>query len=78
GADPRSATPGGLIEIHGDGGRGNDWTKGCVALSNEHMDRIFDAAAIGTPVTIIGSDGDGGVFKELVLRFQRATQGRGG
>jgi L,D-peptidoglycan transpeptidase YkuD (ErfK/YbiS/YcfS/YnhG family)/nitrogen fixation-related uncharacterized protein len=75
---PRNATPGGLIEIHGDGGRGNDWTQGCVAVSNDVMDKIFDAVEVGTPVTIVGSDGDGGVFQELVLRFQEARRARGG
>jgi len=27
-----------LIEIHGDGGRDRNWTDGCVALSNPHME----------------------------------------
>ena len=35
---PRGAGPGNLIEIHGEGGRAKDWTRGCVAVSNEHMD----------------------------------------
>ncbi len=46
---------GSLIEIHGGGGRGIDWTDGCVALTNEDMDKIYDQAAVGTPVTIVGS-----------------------
>jgi lipoprotein-anchoring transpeptidase ErfK/SrfK len=46
---------GNLIEIHGDGGRGMDWTDGCVALSNKDMDVLYDMAAVGTPVTIVGS-----------------------
>ncbi len=29
---PRGERIGGLIEIHGDGGRGQNWTEGCVAL----------------------------------------------
>ncbi len=52
---PASAHIGGLIEIHGDGGKGANWTSGCVALRNEEMDAIFDLATIGTPVTIVGS-----------------------
>jgi murein L,D-transpeptidase YafK len=46
---------GGLIEIHGNGGRGDDWTSGCVALSDKDIDELFSRVSIGTPVTIIGS-----------------------
>jgi len=53
------AQPGGLIEIHGEGGRGADWTYGCPALSNEHMDELFARVEVGTPVTILGGDGEG-------------------
>jgi len=53
---PAGARIGGLIEIHGGGGRDQDWTDGCVALSNDDMDRVFERAGIGTPVTIVGSD----------------------
>ncbi len=51
---PRNASPGSLIEIHGKGGRGGDWTDGCVALSNADMDHLFARVAVGTPVTIVG------------------------
>lgn len=44
---------GGLIEIHGDGGKGNDWTEGCVALTNQDIDHILDHVTTGTPVTIV-------------------------
>lgn len=46
---------GNLIEIHGDGGRGMDWTDGCVALTNQEMDILYDLVSVGTPVTIVGS-----------------------
>jgi len=46
---------GGLIEIHGGGGKGVNWTDGCVAVSNEDMDHVFRWAEVGTPVTIVGS-----------------------
>jgi len=62
----RGASPGSLIEIHGDGGQGKDWTRGCVALTNRDMDDLFARVAVGTPVTIIGSDGEGGLFTDLV------------
>jgi len=52
---PRYAQIGGLIEIHGDGGKGVNWTSGCVALRNPDMDKIFDLAQIGARVTIVGS-----------------------
>ena len=44
---------GGLIEIHGDGGRGQDWTNGCVALSDADIDRLFPEVEVGTPVTLV-------------------------
>jgi len=46
---------GSLIEIHGGGGRGVDWTNGCVALKNSDMDIVYRSCSIGTPVIIVGS-----------------------
>ena len=44
---------GGLIEIHGDGGKNKDWTEGCVALTNDEMDDIMRYVTLGTQVTIV-------------------------
>jgi len=52
---PADSRIGDLIEIHGDGGKGGNWTQGCVALKNSDMDQLFKYVSIGTPVTIIGS-----------------------
>jgi L,D-peptidoglycan transpeptidase YkuD (ErfK/YbiS/YcfS/YnhG family) len=52
---PQRAGIGSLIEIHGDGGQGRDWTDGCVALTNADMDRVFARSRLGTPVTIVGT-----------------------
>ncbi len=46
---------GNLIEIHGDGGKGINWTDGCVALTNSDMDKLYGLVGVGTPVTIVGS-----------------------
>ncbi|MFO7613353.1 MAG: L,D-transpeptidase [Bacteroidales bacterium] len=46
---------GNLIEIHGDGGKGINWTDGCVALTNADMDKLYNMVSVGTPVTIVGS-----------------------
>ncbi|MDM8159245.1 L,D-transpeptidase family protein [Labilibaculum sp. K2S] len=46
---------GNLIEIHGLGGKGIDWTDGCIALHNEDMDVLFRLADTGTSVIIVGS-----------------------
>ncbi len=46
---------GGSIEIHGHGGRGFDWTNGCVSLTNKDMDVVFSMATEKTPVIIVGS-----------------------
>jgi hypothetical protein len=55
GSLPASAKIGGLIEIHGNGGKGIDWTEGCIALADNQMDVVFRLVKVGTPVTIIGS-----------------------
>ncbi len=52
---PRNASIGSLIQIHGSGGRGSDWTEGCVALRNSDLDEVFRIAQVGTPVTIVGA-----------------------
>jgi len=49
----KRARIGSLIEIHGEGGRNEDWTNGCVALSNKEMDHLMQYVAEGTPVTIV-------------------------
>jgi L,D-peptidoglycan transpeptidase YkuD (ErfK/YbiS/YcfS/YnhG family) len=54
---PARAGVGGLIEIHGSGGRGDDWTRGCVAMSNNDIDDLFRRVPVGTPVTIVGGNG---------------------
>lgn len=56
---PRNMRIGSNIEIHGDGGRAQDWTQGCVALSNEDMDDLTVRVEVGTPVTIVGTIPDG-------------------
>lgn len=50
---PRGARIGGNIEIHGEGGRGEDWTLGCVALKNKDMDRLMAKVRVGDRVTIV-------------------------
>jgi hypothetical protein len=55
GSLPSSAKIGGLIEIHGNGGKGIDWTEGCVALTDKEMDLVYRIARVGMPVTIVGS-----------------------
>jgi L,D-peptidoglycan transpeptidase YkuD (ErfK/YbiS/YcfS/YnhG family) len=57
---------GGLIEIHGEGGRGDDWTLGCIALSNHDIDELSGLVEVGTPVTIVGGDGKDGNFSGLM------------
>lgn len=52
---PADSRIGGLIEIHGDGGKGGNWTEGCVALRNNDMDVVFRHSKTGMAVTIVGS-----------------------
>lgn len=59
-AEARGVSPGGLIMIHGQpnslspllGPIASDWTLGCIALSNTHMDVLWDAVAPGTPIEL--------------------------
>lgn len=75
GALPAGARIGGLIEIHGGGGRNQDWTEGCIALANEDMDKVFERAGVGTPVTIVGSD-DYGAIAEFADRQRNGGNGK--
>jgi lipoprotein-anchoring transpeptidase ErfK/SrfK len=68
---PRGSAIGGLIEIHGEGGRGQNWTDGCVALGNADMDELFARVRIGTRVTIVGGDGSDGAFSSLLARVEQ-------
>jgi len=52
---PANADIGGLIEFHGMGGKGIDWTDGCIALSNNDMDALYSLINTGTIVIIVGS-----------------------
>jgi L,D-peptidoglycan transpeptidase YkuD (ErfK/YbiS/YcfS/YnhG family) len=52
---PASAKIGGSIQVHGEGGRGDDWTNGCVAVANKDMDRIIARMKVGDRVTIVRS-----------------------
>lgn len=54
-------SPGGDIKIHGlPNGKGylgrshriNDWTEGCIAVTNEEIDELFDHVEVGTPIYI--------------------------
>lgn len=51
--DKAKGKTGGLIEIHGYGGKGYDWTLGCISPSNEDMDKIFPYIEQGDRITII-------------------------
>jgi L,D-peptidoglycan transpeptidase YkuD (ErfK/YbiS/YcfS/YnhG family) len=55
GGVPGRAGIGSLIEIHGSGGQGKDWTDGCIALRDHEMDKLFKLVGNGTPVTIVGT-----------------------
>jgi murein L,D-transpeptidase YafK len=51
----KSTDIGGSIEIHGNGGKGIDWTNGCIALKDSDMDVVYRISQAGTIVTIVGS-----------------------
>jgi L,D-peptidoglycan transpeptidase YkuD (ErfK/YbiS/YcfS/YnhG family) len=70
GRAPGNAQLGGLIEVHGEGGRGSDWTLGCVALANKDMEDLYRRVVVGTPVTIVGGTGEKGRFSELARKLE--------
>ena len=50
---PMGTALGGWIEIHGDGTGGkSNWTRGCIAIRNEQIDRLWSIVHVGTPVLI--------------------------
>ena len=59
GTVPKNGRIGNNIEIHGKDGRDQDWTQGCVTLSNDDMDTLVGLVDVGTPVTIVGMIPDG-------------------
>jgi murein L,D-transpeptidase YafK len=58
-AEELGVSPGGNIMIHGqpegaeDGAQLFNWTDGCIAVSNEHMDEIWQLVTVGTPIEIL-------------------------
>lgn len=50
---PKDAKIGGDLEVHGLGGKGYNWTGGCIALTNENMDLLFRYGKRGTRITIV-------------------------
>lgn len=60
-AEARGEDPGGEIVIHGGNGlfdrlkgavRGDDWTEGCIAVTDKEMERIWALTPVGTPILI--------------------------
>lgn len=61
-AREKNVSPGGAIFIHGKPNfkawmfwkynHSNDWTNGCIALSNSDMNQLWDMVPDGTPITI--------------------------
>lgn len=58
-AAARGRSPGGMIMIHGQpnamslGRVPGDWTDGCIAVSNEEMELLWESVADGTPIEIV-------------------------
>jgi murein L,D-transpeptidase YafK len=53
----RGVSPGGDIFIHGSPNRWKrapqgDWTRGCIAVTNEEMEELWKIVPIGCPITI--------------------------
>ena len=50
----RGPIPEGSSKFMGKGAADQDWTKGCVALTNHEMDELAGRVKVGTPVAIVG------------------------
>lgn len=57
-AQAQGRAPGGLIMIHGQPNRWpagrvpGDWTDGCIALSDDEIEQVWDSVGDGTPIEI--------------------------
>lgn len=60
-AHAKGVHAGGDVKIHGlKNGRGllgkfhrlRNWTAGCIAVTNDEMDELYDAVSVGTPIII--------------------------
>ena len=49
---PQRTSLGGLIEIHGEGGK-SDWTLGCIAIDNPAVDKLWRTLDVGDSVVIL-------------------------
>lgn len=50
---PMGTALGGMIEIHGQGtGEARNWTRGCVAIHNRDLRKMWNRVEVGTPVII--------------------------
>ena len=49
---PQQTSLGGLIEIHGQGGK-SDWTLGCIAIDNTAIDKLWRTLDVGDSVVIL-------------------------
>jgi len=50
---PMGTALGGMIEIHGNGTAGrSNWTRGCIAIRDLHMDDLWEIVQVGTPVIV--------------------------
>jgi murein L,D-transpeptidase YafK len=43
------------LSIHGNGGKGYNWTDGSIALSNKNVDILYSKVKIGSRVVIVGA-----------------------
>lgn len=50
---PQNTNLGGLIEIHGEGGAGQDWTWGCIAVANSVIDILWPVLGVGDTIVVL-------------------------
>jgi hypothetical protein len=50
---PQNTNLGGLIEIHGQGGVGQDWTWGCIAVNNSVIDILWPVLGVSDTIVVV-------------------------
>lgn len=75
GVIPINARIGGQIEIHGGDEFPVSQTLGCIMLDNSHIDGLFQAVEVGTPVTIVGALRAGNAIALALADLEQSEEG---
>lgn len=69
---PNRVGMGSLIEVHGDGGRGRDWTNGCVIHQESRHGRSVCRVGVGELLMVGGDGSRRGLYTDLIRGRERS------